>query len=634
MDYVAPGGVPFEAVPTPPGLIPYPYQVTTCTCRMIFTRHSDLADHLRMRHKVTAEYKCGKCERVSYSYLSTACHYAKCNGAVASAAGDYHCDACSMSFSTQPGLGQHERHMHPELRNARRTEQAVRIGPKAYPSIWSADELSILMTQEVVYAKDPAINKRIAEHLPFKTMKQVSNKRALLREAKDRSQGPASTTEQSSGTLWSVGGPAEDAEIDPPDTPQTEKGWKSEMFGSILCPDEDCQHPMVETLREMGSAAQSGNLDSALIDRVVESFLLKASSRPSNITQRQRHARKPSRRTRAKQANLDCYAKAQRLFEKDPRRLLDEIITGELKETQLRVTPSSVDFNAVYENLWGRVVTDEVLLDQRPVGAIGRWCPPVTGAEVRTVLKKIAPRTAPGPDGMTKKDLLGADPDGRFIAAVSTAMMALQHMPSVLQRCRTVLLPKPKKELSDPKNWRPLTIAPLLSRLYSSLVLRRLRGLTGLDRSQRGFVAVPGCSHNVFILNSIVSLAKKKGAVCIAFLDISKAFDTVPHSLVIKCLRAYGIPEPLLQCAVSTFCGAETVLQTGTDAQAKVILKRGVKQGDPMSPFLFNLVLDPLLRQLQLAGAGYAVADGVQIPALAFADDLNLFAESPEALQR
>jgi hypothetical protein len=51
-------------------------------------------------------------------------------------------------------------------------------------------------------------------------------------------------------------------------------------------------------------------------------------------------------------------------------------------------------------------------------------------------------------------------------------------------------------------------------------------------------------------------------------------------------------------------------------------IKRGVKQGDPLSPFIFNAVLEPLLLQLEMDG--YNIKNGVQVSSLAFADDIIL----------
>jgi hypothetical protein len=62
-------------------------------------------------------------------------------------------------------------------------------------------------------------------------------------------------------------------------------------------------------------------------------------------------------------------------------------------------------------------------------------------------------------------------------------------------------------------------------------------------------------------------------------------------------------------------------------------LKRGVKQGDPLSPFIFNAIVDPLLEQLKLL-KGYRTDDRYSISSLAFADDLLLLAATREDVQQ
>lgn len=60
--------------------------------------------------------------------------------------------------------------------------------------------------------------------------------------------------------------------------------------------------------------------------------------------------------------------------------------------------------------------------------------------------------------------------------------------------------------------------------------------------------------------------------------------------------------------------------------------KRGVKQGDPLSFTLFNLVIDPLLRELETQGLGLSVYKD-RTSTLAFADDIVAMADTPEDLQ-
>ncbi len=65
----------------------------------------------------------------------------------------------------------------------------------------------------------------------------------------------------------------------------------------------------------------------------------------------------------------------------------------------------------------------------------------------------------------------------------------------------------------------------------------------------------------------------------------------------------------------------------------RIMLKRGVKQGDPLSPLLFNLAVDPLLYALERHGKGFDIK-GASITSLAFADDLVLLSSSWHGMAR
>uniref|UniRef100_T1IMI7 Reverse transcriptase domain-containing protein n=1 Tax=Strigamia maritima TaxID=126957 RepID=T1IMI7_STRMM len=117
--------------------------------------------------------------------------------------------------------------------------------------------------------------------------------------------------------------------------------------------------------------------------------------------------------------------------------------------------------------------------------------------------------------------------------------------PGILKRNRTVLIPKTGKDTARAENWRPITIGPLVLRLLTGIIRRKLSNVVPLHESQKGFVDEPGCSVNVFLLNEALEAAKKSGKLAGVLIDVSKAFDTVPHSLLRKTLKAHRVLEAL-----------------------------------------------------------------------------------------
>lgn len=103
-----------------------------------------------------------------------------------------------------------------------------------------------------------------------------------------------------------------------------------------------------------------------------------------------------------------------------------------------------------------------------------------------------------------------------------------------------------------------------------------------------------------------------------AQLDVSKAFDTVLHTAIEKALLRTNTPKAVTNIILDMYQDASTTIM-GTFAP--VFIRRGVKQGDPLSPFLFNMVTDPLTSALETT-PGFNITANLNLSILAFADDI------------
>jgi hypothetical protein len=114
-------------------------------------------------------------------------------------------------------------------------------------------------------------------------------------------------------------------------------------------------------------------------------------------------------------------------------------------------------------------------------------------------------------------------------------------------------------------------------------------------------------------------------------LDISKAFDTIPHEAIDPALRRLGIPSTLRSSIINSYESLNTHIEH-KGSRVEVQLQRGLKQGDPLSPFLFNAIMNPLLEQLEEL-RGFTINETQSISSLTFADDLILIADDMKKAQ-
>jgi hypothetical protein len=192
------------------------------------------------------------------------------------------------------------------------------------------------------------------------------------------------------------------------------------------------------------------------------------------------------------------------------------------------------------------------------------------------------------------------------------------------------LLLKEGKDPTKAENYRPVTIGSLISRLYWGIIDQKLRARITSSPRQKGFVSEAGCFNDVHILNEALKIAKRRKGMVAVQLDISKAFDTVPHAAIEDALSRKGVPRCITRIIRDSYKDVSTVVKQGT-TEVPIILKRGVKQGDPLSPLIFNALLEPLIEELDKQD-GFAINNECQVSVLAFADDIILLAPGvPEA---
>ena len=126
----------------------------------------------------------------------------------------------------------------------------------------------------------------------------------------------------------------------------------------------------------------------------------------------------------------------------------------------------------------------------------------------------------------------------------------------------------------------------------------------------------------------------------VAFLDLTAAFDNVDRNKVWKVLEERGIPYKLRKVAESVYREVYGRVRINGRISSKFNMEKGLKQGDSLSPLLFNLLMDKVTKECNNKTRNCKTKIGhwhlvpVNIQSLTFADDKALIAETPDKLQQ
>lgn len=259
-----------------------------------------------------------------------------------------------------------------------------------------------------------------------------------------------------------------------------------------------------------------------------------------------------------------------------------------------------------------------------------------TFAEIANVLKKLNPSKSPGPDGFTsaffKKawSIVGSE----FLQAISQFFIS-GFMPRSTNSTILTLIPK-KPGATSMGDYRPISCCNTTYKTISRLLVKRLKLILPgfILPNQTAFVQGRLLIENTLLASEIVQGYHGKGGqkrITIK-VDIAKAFDTVRWEFLFACLRSYNIPEPLIRWLQACVCTPSFSVAFNGSTYGYFKGKRGLRQGDPLSPYLFVLVMNCLSLALDRAAASglfhyHPRCERTKLTHLSFADDLLIFSD-------
>jgi hypothetical protein len=260
---------------------------------------------------------------------------------------------------------------------------------------------------------------------------------------------------------------------------------------------------------------------------------------------------------------------------------------------------------------------------------------PVLDDEIKNAMFDISDEKAPGQDGFSSKffksawGIVGKDvclavkdffQNGKMLKEVNATVIALVPKSSTPQKVA---------------DFRPISCCNVLYKCISKVLVNRIKGCLNsvVDENQSAFIPGRQISDNILLSQELLrNYHRDRGPAKVAFkVDIQKAYDSVEWSFLEKCLGWFGFPPMMcvwiMECMTST---AFSVCVNG-DMYGYFKGKRGLRQGDPLSPYLFTLVMEVLTLMIKRRVKDdeefkfHWRCEKLKLTHLCFADDLLLF---------
>ncbi|XP_043276027.1 uncharacterized protein [Venturia canescens] len=190
------------------------------------------------------------------------------------------------------------------------------------------------------------------------------------------------------------------------------------------------------------------------------------------------------------------------------------------------------------------------------------------------------------------------------------------------------------------EEYRGVALTQTAYKVYVGILAERLwmevEGKGMMPRSQAGFREGMGTMDNVYVLNYLINreITERRGKVVLLFVDLKAAFDSVDRAKLVESMRKRVVREGLIERCEEVMKETYARVKVGGGKGDKFWTEKGVRQGCPLSPQLFTLLLAVMDEELEKGRrGGVKLGGGGKVYSLAYADDVVLLAKDEDEMK-
>ncbi|XP_050550436.1 uncharacterized protein LOC118279092 [Spodoptera frugiperda] len=363
-----------------------------------------------------------------------------------------------------------------------------------------------------------------------------------------------------------------------------------------------------------------------------------------------------------KSHRLKRYKKAQERKNHNSTFVMNEKIFYRNLRTKTQTTETPHDTNIELptteqlEAFWSGIWEDEVQHNETAdwiSDEAARWSSleemdfvEVTESDITNTTAKLHNWKCPGIDKIHNYWFKKLDCLHKILAKnITEIILGKQNIPEFIATGITYMLPK-TQYTAQPSQYRPITCLPTIYKIITSTITTKINKHIEqhhiIAEEQKGCRrGHMGCKEQL-VIDSVIhkhAAAKNKNLHC-TYIDYKKAFDSIPHSWLLEILQIYKINPEIIKFLKNIMSQWKTTLQlnyrNNTITTRQITIKKGIYQGDSLSPMWFCLALNPLSHLLHRSQAGYCLthtAEVTTISHLIYMDDIKLYSKSEKEMK-